>query len=378
MIRQVIFIFSFMDFLFILVGLAVLGAVCYLIFQIKNGQKPQDDSSQKLMLELIDGLRKSVQDSDHKSRKEMQERFDKIQEHLNQHQHRSLETLQKQFGQSAKIIEEVTKKLTKLDETNKQVVGFAEQMKSLENILKNPKQRGILGEYFLETLLANILPPSQYKIQYKFKNGEIVDAVIFFGEKIIPIDAKFSLEKYNMMMQEENKARRDQLEKEFKSDLKIRIDETSKYIRPVEDTTDFAFMFMPAEGIYYNLLVYNVGTVEINTQDLIEYAFKKHVIIVSPTSFFAYLETVLQGLKALKMESSVQEIIKKVGELGKHLTNYQSFMNKVGTHLGTTVNMYNQASSEFKKIDKDVYKITDGKDGGNLEEVLLLEKPVQE
>ena len=357
-----------------ILGLAIVAALAYVISELQKLKHPQNDQSQKLMLDVMEKLRVSVQDGDAKTRKEVQDQLDKITKHLTEHQHRSLETMQKQFGQSAKIIEEVTKKLTKLDETNKQVVGFAEQMKSLENILKNPKQRGILGEYLLESLLGNVLSPNQFQMQYKFKNGEIVDAAIFFKDKIIPIDAKFSLEKYNEIMQENDKKRRESLEKEFKMDLKNRIDETSKYIRPLENTTDFAFMFVPAEGIYYNLLVYNVGTVELNTQDLIEYAFKKHVIIVSPTSFFAYLETVLQGLKALKMEESVQEIVKKVGELGRHLQSYQTFMVKLGNNLGTTVSMYNQASGEFKKIDKDVYKITDGNEKIGVE-LPLLEKP---
>jgi DNA recombination protein RmuC len=356
--------------------LLTLGVIFYLAIQINQLKKP-DEGSQKLMIDVIENLRKSVQESDISTRKELQERLDGITKNLTEHQHKSVETLQKQFGQSAKIIEEVTKKLTKLDETNKQVVGFAEQMKSLENILKNPKQRGILGEYFLENLLGHVLPPNQYKMQYSFKNGDMVDAAIYFRDKIIPIDAKFSLEKYNLLMLENDKERREQLEKEFKKDLKNRIDETSKYIRPIEDTTDFAFMFIPAEGIYYNLLVYNVGTVEVNTQDLIEYAFKKHVIIVSPTSFFAYLETVLQGLKALSMEESVNEIIKKVGELGRHLNSYESYMTKLGGHLGTTVSMYNLATKEYKKIDKDVYKITDGNEGGKMEELLLVEKPAE-
>ncbi|MFA5829717.1 MAG: DNA recombination protein RmuC [Candidatus Gracilibacteria bacterium] len=366
-----------MEILAVIVGLAILGILYYLFLQLKAMQKPADESAQKLLLDVVENLRKSVQDGASKNREELQTRLDKITQQLTEHQHRSLETMQKQFGQSAKIIEEVTKKLTKLDETNKQVVGFAEQMKSLENILKNPKQRGILGEYLLETLLSNVLTPAQFQMQYSFKNGEIVDSVIFFNGKIIPIDAKFSLEKYNRIMQENDKEKRTQLEKDFKSDLKNRIDETSKYIRPQEDTTDFAFMFMPAEGIYYSLLVYNVGTVEVNTQDLIEYAFKKHVIIVSPTSFFAYLETVLHGLKALKMEASVQEIIKKVGELGRHLGSYETYLAKLGDHLGTTVSMYNQASKEFKKVDKDVYKITDGTAGGHAE-VVLLDKPLSE
>lgn len=367
-----------MDLFTLFLGLVLLAAIFYLIFQLQSLKKPEDQSAQKLMLDVVENLRKSVQESDVKNKQELQNRFDMITKQLTAQQHSSIETIQKQFGQSAKIIEEVTKKLTKLDETNKQVVGFAEQMRSLENILKNPKQRGILGEYLLESLLGNILTPNQYKMQYKFKDGEIVDAAIFFRDKIIPIDAKFSLEKYNILMLEEDKQRREQLEKEFKGDLKNRIDETSKYIRPMEDTTDFAFMFIPAEGIYYNLLVYNVGTVEVNTHDLIEYAFKKHVIIVSPTSFFAYLETVLQGLKALKMEESVKDIIKKVGQLGKHLNSYETYLEKLGNNLGTTVNMYNSATKEFKKIDKDIYKITDGEEGGKLDEIELLERPVEE
>jgi DNA recombination protein RmuC len=358
-----------------LLVVVVLAAVGYLAVQMQKLQKPSDDSSQKLMLDVMEKLRLSVQDGDNKTRIALQDQLDKMTKQLSDHQKGSLDTLQKQFGQSAQIIEEVTKKLTKLDETNKQVVSFAEQMKSLENILKNPKQRGILGEYFLETLLGNVLAPGQYKMQYAFKNGEIVDAAIYFKDKIIPVDAKFSLEKYNMIMQENDKSKREQLEKEFKIDLKNRIDETSKYIRPAEDTTDFAFMFMPAEGIYYNLLIYNVGTVEVNTQDLIEYAFKKHVIIVSPTSFFAYLETVLQGLKALKMEESVKEIIVRVGQLSRHLNSYEEFMKKLGNNISTTVNTYNHATAEFKKIDKDVYKLTDGEEGGKTG-LELLDRPM--
>ena len=204
-----------MEFVYLIVGLLVLGALIYLISQLSTFKKPQDESSQKLMLDVMEKLRASVQDGDDKTRKALQDQLDKMTKQLAEHQKGSLDTLQKQFGQSAKIIEEVTKKLTKLDETNKQVVGFAEQMKSLENILKNPKQRGILGEYLLESLLGNAFSPTQYQMQYKFRNGDLVDAVIFFNKKIIPIDAKFSLEKYNLIMQENDKTRRTQLEKEF-------------------------------------------------------------------------------------------------------------------------------------------------------------------
>ena len=350
-------------------------ATAILVIWLTGFRKPEKyDGENKLILDYIEALRKDLRESHTENRQETKLLLDRMDDRLSKGIQHSAETLQKQFTQSAKMIKEVTEELTQLKGTNKQVLDFTAQMQSLENILKNPKQRGILGEYFLESLLNNVLAPSQYKMQYKFANGDLVDAVIFFNDKIIPIDAKFSLEKYNKIAEETHETKREQLEKEFKIDIKNRIYETSKYIRQKENTTDFAFMFIPAEGIYYNLLIYKVGTVNVNTSDLIEYAFKKHVIIVSPTSFFAYLETVLQGLKALKMEESVQEIIKKVGELGKHMTTYEVYMQKLGSNLGTTVNMYNSAYKEFGKIDKDIYKITDGVSGGDAE-LLLIDKP---
>ncbi len=283
------------------------------------------------------------------------------------------DNLNRQFSQSSRIIQEVTEKLTKLDETNKQVVGFAEQLRSLENVLTNPKQRGILGEYFLETLLKNVLPPAAYQMQYRFKDGEAVDAVIFVKDRIIPVDSKFSLENYNRLVEEQDPAARNRLEKQFKQDVKNRIDETAKYIRPHEKTMDFAFMFIPSEGIYYDLLINRIGTIKAQTRDLIEYAFKdKHVIIVSPTSFFAYLQTVLQGLRALQIEQSAQQIRERVEQLQKHLISYDDFMRRLGNNLGTTVNMYNSAYSEFKKVDKDVTRITEQESGI---EPLEIDKP---
>ncbi len=279
-------------------------------------------------------------------------------------------TVQSQFGESKKIVQEVTEKLTKLDETNKQVITFAI---NLENILKNPKQRGVLGEYYLETVLKNVLPPTAYQMQYKFKDGEIVDAVVFFGKQIIPIDSKFSLENYNRLIEERDQTERERLEKLFKQNLKNRIDETSKYIRPREGTTENAFMFIPAEAIYYDLLINQVGTIKINTRDLVEYANReKHVIIVSPTTFYVYLQLFAEGLRRLKISESVKEIITKVGDLNKHLNTYDNYLQKLGGYLSTTVNAYNSAYVEFKKIDKDIIKIT-GRESQI--EPLQLEKP---
>jgi DNA recombination protein RmuC len=286
----------------------------------------------------------------------------------------STKIMQSQFGESAKIIRDVTERLVKLDETNRQVINFADQLQNLQDILKNPKQRGVLGEYYLETLLKNVLPPGSYQMQYGFKDGTIVDAVVFVKDKLIPIDSKFSLENYNRLVEERDSAERERLEKLFKTDLKNRIDETAKYVKPAERTMDFAFMFIPHEAIYYDLLVAQVGAVKVNTRDLIEYAFKeKHVIIVSPTSFLAYLQTVLQGLKALQIEESAKEIRQNVELLGKHLASYEEYMRKVGERLGTTVNAYNDAYAELKKVDKDVLKISGTASGI---EPLQLDKPV--
>src|SRR3990167_8934896 len=203
----------------------------------------------------------------------------------------SARIIQRQFGESAKIIKEITQELTKVGEGQKQVVDIAKQLESLQDILKNPKQRGVLGEYYLETVLKNVMPPGTFQMQYQFKDGTAVDAAIFVKDKIIPIDSKFSLENYNRLLDTRDEAERARLEAAFRDDLKNRIDETSKYIKPEEGTMEFAFMFIPSEAVYYDLLINKIGAVKSSLRDLIEYAAgEKKVMIVSPTTFLAYLQ----------------------------------------------------------------------------------------
>ena len=283
------------------------------------------------------------------------------------------QAMRHQASESTKIIQEVTEKLTLLDVTNRQVVGFTEQLEELQDILKNPKQRGILGEYYLEALLKNILPAGGYEMQYGFPDGTIVDAAVFVKDKIIPVDSKFSLDNYNRLAGEKDPIRKAEYEKQFVNDLKLRISETSKYIQPENGTMEFAFMFIPHEAIYYDLLVNNVGSTEENAENLIQRAASKYkVIIVSPTSFLAYLQTVLQGLRALQIEETAKDIVKRVGELGKHLKSYEEYHLKLGNALSTAVNHYNAGGKEFKKVDKDVMRITS--ETPELE-TLVLEKP---
>jgi DNA recombination protein RmuC len=350
------------ELLYILAGLLA-GAL--IVFLIKRSSPASEDVSQNINTELRT-LREELQRTNNDQRREMQDQLQRVEDQLGKGMRHSHDSMQKQFQQTSKIVQDVTQRLTELDKTNKQVLDFSTQLQDLQNILKNPKQRGVLGEYWLETLLSNVMPTKQmYQMQYHVgedeKNGQklIADAVIFVDEQIIPIDAKFTLENYNRMMQETDSERRKKIESSFKADVKKRIDETAKYIRPEFNTTNFAFMFIPAEGVYYNLLNAEIGS-GINSNNLVEYAFGKNVMLVSPTSFYAYLQTVLMGLRKLEIEKSTQDIIKRVGELGKHFASYKDVHERLGKNLSTVVNQYNQTSGELKKVSRDVIRITDG------------------
>jgi DNA recombination protein RmuC len=346
-----------MDVMTLILILLALGVGAFVTYLLRPKQET-NDTGLKLILQQMNELSRVVDTKIGESTRSMNE------------------SVRHQLGESANLIREVTQGLTKLDETNRQVVSFADQLQNLQDILKNPKQRGILGEYYLETLLKNVLAPNQYQMQYGFANGEIVDCAVFVKDKIIPVDSKFSLENYNRMIETSDTTEKNRLEKLFVNDLKLRITETAKYIRPEEGTMDFAFMFIPHEAIYYDLLINKIGAVTEDTENLIQRAAGKHkVIIVSPTSFLAYLQTVLQGLKAMQIEETTKDIIKRVGEIGMHMKKYEEYHAKLGASLGTVVNHFNSSSKEFKKIDKDVVRIT----GTSLEiDTMLIDKPESE
>lgn len=332
-----------MNVLLIIIIILLVLLFIGMFFFLRKKPTDNNDSAIQLLLSQINELSRTI---DHK--------LGESQKEINQ-------TMRYQSSETSRIVADITEKITRLDETNKQVVSFADQLQNLQDILKNPKQRGILGEYYLETLLKNVMPPGSYQMQYPFPDGTIVDAAVFVKDKVIPIDSKFSLENYNRISETSDKSEKDRLERVFLSDLKNRIIETSKYIQPAEGTMDFAFMFIPHEAIYYDLLVNKIGasTSEEDTDNLIQRAASKYkVIIVSPTSFLAYLQTVLQGLKALQIEESAKDIIKRVGELGNHLRTYEDMHTKLGKALETTVNHFNKSNHEFRKIDKDVMRIT--------------------
>jgi len=362
-------------FLFLIFG--ALGAVIFILLK-KNTNGGVSEEKMGALMERLAQLAKQNSELRMELDRKLSETHRASQEQFGQ----TTKIVQNITNQSARLIADVTERLVKLDETNKQVINFSGQLQNLQDILKNPKQRGVLGEYFLEETLRNVLPPNSYAMQYSLGKDDktnkelIVDAVVFVKDKVIPVDAKFSLENYERILGTNDPDLREKFEQQFKQDLKNRIDETAKYVLPEKGTMEFAFMFIPSEAIYYDLLVNKVGAVKVNTRDLIEYAFRdKKVIIVSPTSFLAYLQTVLQGLKAMQIEEKTKEIKINIEKLGKHLLSYDDFMKKLGISMSATVNHYNNAYTEFKKIDKDITKITGGE--GKVE-VFKIEKPKHE
>jgi len=347
--------------------LSILSVLVYVFFLKKEEKiQPQDSQGMILLQQQLQELTRTMDERIGETNRSMQEGS------------------RMQFRESKDLIQEinrevneqlrnVVKEVTQVSESSKQIFTVAEQLQSLEKVLKHQKQRGNLGEASLQLALENMLPPTAYKLQYGFPGGEMVDAVIITRDGMIPVDAKFSLDNYRRLVDATDETYREELEKEFKNDLKKRIDETAKYIRPKDGTLPFAFMYIPAEAIYYDLLVNEVGAVKVNTRSLIDYAYKdKNVIIVSPTTFAAYLQSVLYGFRAFKVEESAKQIGKHVEALSRHLKAYDDYFKKVGTSLGTTVNHYNAAQKELGKVDKDVAKIS----GTSMEiEQIALEKP---
>lgn len=334
------------------------GLVIFLI----RSKKPSQDSQSQLMLKAdIQAMSAQVEKLQEKLSGQLDTKLDKNQE-----------SMSRQLASSAKLVAEVTERLTRLDETNKRVVDVADELKQLQNVLQNPKQRGVLGEFYLEQILQNLLPPGSYELQYKLADGFIVDAVIMLDGKMLPIDSKFSLENYNRLIDAKG-AERKLLERAFKDDLKKRIDETAKYIQPKHGTLEQAFMFIPSEAIYYDLLANQIGAAGVNGRDLLQYAVRdKKVTIVGPSTLSVMLLTIVEGMRSHQIQKDFEVIRKNIEQLSTHLIAYDGHFKKVGNSLGATVGHYNSASKELARIDKDIVKIA-GTDGSI--EPLLLDRP---
>lgn len=345
------------------IAVIVLGVVCTVlaVLLVKASIKPDTSQGTLLLKQDLTSISSGLQRLN-----------DGLKDHLTTRLDKNQEQMDRQFEASAKIIRDVTQKLTELDKTNAQVGSIANELKTLQNVLANPKQRGVLGEFYLEQILQNLLPPGSFTLQYKIAEGSVVDAVIHLDGKVLPVDSKFSLENYNRLV-EARPDERSVLAKSFRDDLKRRIDETAKYIQPKKGTLDQALMFIPSEAIYYDLLANKVGSAGISGRDLMQYAaVDKHVVIVGPSTLSAMLQVIVQGLKSLEIQKDTDLIRKNIEQLQKHLIAYDGYFRRLGNSLGATVGHYNSASKELGKIDKDIVKIGGG---DTVLEPLLIDRP---
>jgi DNA recombination protein RmuC len=342
-----------------IVAVIVLGVLVLVLLGLVLRRPPTNDSSLMLKADVTE-LNKSVT-----------ELKDGLQKQLSDQLGASNKQLASQSAASIRILQEVTEKLTKLEGTNKNVGDIAAELKTLQNVLQNPKQRGVIGEFYLDQILKNILPPGTYQLQYRIDEGLVVDAVIKLDDKVLPVDSKFPLENYNRLVEAKDEARPG-LDRAFKEDLKRRIDETSKYIKPGKGTLDQALMFIPSEAIYYDLLANKVGLGGVSGRNLMQYAADKKVTIVGPSTLSAMLQTIMQGLRSIEIHKDTEKILKNIEQLSKHLLSHNVYMQKLGSSLGTTVGHFNTTYKELGKIDRDIVKIASTE---ATVEPLLLDKP---
>ena len=255
-----------------------------------------------------------------------------------------------------RLMGEFQNRLGQLQESTQSMIRIGRDISSLQDILKAPKLRGILGELFLGELLSQILPQDRYVLQYGFRSGEKVDAVILLGQGIVPVDAKFPLENFKRLIQTNSEEDGERNRKLFAQDVKRHIDQiASKYILPEEGTFDFALMYLPAENVYYEtILKEEAGS---GQESLSQYALARKVIPVSPNSFYAYLQAIVLGLRGLKIESSAREILNGLGQLAQDFRKFYEEFDKLGSHLTNSKTVYDKAQKRLDKFQHQLESI---------------------
>jgi len=279
----------------------------------------------------------------------LQQNINQLTQTINQQLQNMSSQYQKTTGHIGDTLGDVKKDLGKMEEVTREVLDKAKNISSLEDLLRAPKFRGGIGELFLGNLLAQILAPPHYDLQYKFKSGEIVDAIIKIGQNIVPIDSKFPLENFQRFLKEEDDKEKEVLRKKFLSDVKKHIDEiSSKYILPDEGTYDFALMYIPAENIYYETILKDENLDE--KHSIFSYALRKRVIPVSPNSFFAYLQVIVLGLKGLRIEKSALKIFQALSRLEGDLSRFKNDFQTLGSHLVNAKSKFDDAEKRLERF----------------------------
>jgi len=279
-----------------------------------------------------------------------------VNERLNQ-MNQSIQEANKIIGQNLgnanSAFGNVKEQLGKLEETNKQIIAISRDISSLQELLRAPKFRGAMGETFLENLLSQVLPKEHYQVQYRFKSTDTVDAVIRLGGRLVPVDAKFSLENLQKMLEAPDEQAKESFRKKFIQDIKNRINEiAAKYILPDENTYDFALMYIPAENVYYEVII---------KEDIFAYSMSKKVIPVSPNTFYAYLQVICLGLRGLKVEENAKLILKSLSSLSIETDKFKEDFNTLGSHLVNANTKYSDAQKRLEKVSERLINIQDTK-----------------
>lgn len=360
----------------ILILLAV--TVLILLWLVLQSQKKTADPSIGLMQQEVQSLRGQLTDAMLKNQDSVNQQLGQINLQVSTQLNNVTQQLQKSTGDlntrldnAARVVQDVSKGLGSLSEATQKVFDVGKDIASLQEILRSPKLRGGLGELFLGDLLAQIFPPAHYTLQHRFKSGEAVDAVIRVGQSLVPVDAKFPLENFKRVVETATEEERKIAKKKFIGDVKKHIDAIAgKYILPDEGTFDFALMYIPAENVYYELIIKD--EVVDTDKALLNYAFAKRVIPVSPNSFYAYLQTILLGLKGLHIEAQAQDILKNLARLSGDFEKFRSDFELVGKHLTNTKTKYDDADKRLEKFGDKLQSLSGAQPAERIEEIKKL------
>jgi DNA recombination protein RmuC len=354
------------------------AVVLILLWLALQSQKKTVDPTMALMQQEVQSLSHTLTESLFKSQDTVNQQLGQISQQVNAQLGQVTQQLQKSTGDlnarldnAARVVQEVNKGLGGLSEATKKVFDVGKDIASLQEILRSPKLRGGLGELFLGDLLAQIFPPAHYALQHRFKSGETVDAVIKLGKNLVPVDAKFPLENFKRVVETATEDERKTAKKKFIGDVKRHIDAIAgKYILPDEGTFDFALMYIPAENVYYELIIRDEA---VDTdKGLLSYAFIKRVIPVSPNSFYAYLQTILLGLKGMHIEEQAQEILRNIARLSGDFKKFQEEFELVGKHLSNTKSRYDEADKRLAKFGDKLQSLSGTEAGHPVEETKKL------
>lgn len=287
---------------------------------------------------------------------QINQRLDSVQKEVGERLRDNVSLMQQSHQHTSKTVIDVQTKLTQLEEATKRIFEVGQDISSLHDILRAPKIRGGLGEYLLGDLLSQYLPTDSFTFQYAFKNGTKVDAVIRSRDFLIPVDSKFPLENFKKVLEAKDADEQLKLKKQFASDVKKHIDDIAKkYILADEGTSDFAFMYVPAENVYYEMIVREVDGVNLS-----DYALKKNVIPASPNSFWAYLQAVLVGLKGQQVQSNVKEIMANLSRLRTDFGRFNESFEVLGSHLQNARSKYDDSAKRLSGIHDKLEKIDMG------------------